>query len=54
MKSRSLDIGGGGSDFIRLVFFPVLEPCRAEYFVFVNNEDDQSEECLLLRVEYKK
>jgi len=54
IKSTKLDIGPEGNAFIRLVFMPCSRPCQKDFFIFINNEDDQSEECLLLRVGFKK
>ncbi len=50
VKNPQLSLSSGRESFIRLWFSPVLQTCSYEAFVFVNDEDGQSEECLLLRV----
>ena len=50
VKNPQLKLSSGREGFIRLWFSPVMQACSYEAFVFVNDEDGQSEECLLIRV----
>jgi Ca2+-binding EF-hand superfamily protein len=49
-KDPRLNISGRGKGFIRLWFAPVQHAGTKEMFIFVNDEEDQNEECLLLRL----
>ena len=44
-----VEIPPHASAFVRLWFAPA-EPTSADVLVFINNESDQNEECLLVRV----
>jgi hypothetical protein len=50
VKDPRLSVVGKGKGFIRLWFAPVLRSGTKEMFIFVNDEEDQNEECLLLRL----
>ena len=50
VKDPRLNISGRGKGFIRLWFAPVQHAGTKEMFIFVNDEEDQNEECLMLRL----
>ena len=51
-KEQKLSVRKLGKAYIRLFFTPVDKPGLREMFVFVNDETDQNEECLLIKVQY--
>jgi nephrocystin-4 len=51
-RYEKLPIAAGGSGFIRLWMQAPDETGNAEVFVFVNDEEDQNEECLLMRLRF--
>jgi len=51
-KDPRLQISARGKGFIRLWFAPVQHAGTQDMFIFVNDEEDQNEECLMLRVRY--
>ena len=50
VKDPRLSVTGRGKGFIRLWFAPVQHAGTKELFIFVNDEEDQNEECLMLRL----
>ena len=51
-KEPKLSVRKLGKAYIRLFFTPLDKPGLREMFVFVNDETDQNEECLLIKVQY--
>ena len=51
-KEPQLSVRMFGKAFIRLWFAPISVPGIREFFVFVNDESDQNEECLLIKVQF--
>jgi Ca2+-binding EF-hand superfamily protein len=51
-KEPKLSVRKHGKAFIRLFFQPVHVPGIREFFVFVNDDEDQNEECLLIKVHF--
>eukprot|EP00945_MAST-04E_sp_MAST-4E-sp1_P007574 g7574.t1 len=51
-KEPQLSVRKFGKAFIRLWFAPISVPGIREFFVFVNDESDQNEECLLIKVQF--
>ena len=52
IKETQLQVAPSQRSFIRLWFAPVDQPCQKELFIFVNDEEDQNEECLLVQARF--
>ena len=53
-REEALDVGAGASEDICLVFLPVASAAAAavDVLVFVNDEDEKTEEAFCVRVRY--
>ena len=52
VRYARMEIAAHATGFIKLWFAAASQPGAEELFVFVNDADDQNEECLLLRAQY--
>ncbi len=52
VKEPKLNVVSRGKGFIRLWFAPIQHAGSREVLIFINDEEDQNEECLLLKVNY--
>ena len=49
-KHETLRIPAGGYEYVRMVFAPLHRHGQHEAFLFLNDEQDQTEECFLVKV----
>ena len=50
---RRCAVQARGRSFIRFNLAPAKAPRLDEYYVFINDEAEQNEECLMLKVSYQ-
>ncbi|KAI9003253.1 hypothetical protein BC832DRAFT_99374 [Gaertneriomyces semiglobifer] len=51
-KSSALNLEGGSTDYIHIRFLPHTREDIADILIFLNDEQDRTEECLCIRVRY--